>query len=67
MQSRDMNVRIDYNSYKYKLIPNAFEKLEYDEISSDNFRRIKLKNMNLHYFRLRSQNLFTKIRRIIRK
>jgi hypothetical protein len=66
MQSREMDIRI-YNSSSYKIIPNAFEELEYDLVESTNFNNIKLKNFNLHYFSLRSKNLFTKIKRLIKR
>lgn len=66
-QSRPMELKVDCNSSVYKIIPNAFEPLEYTEVSLDNFAKIKKKNWNLHYFRLRSKNLKIKLERKLKK
>ena len=61
MQSRKMKVKIKSETKFYKIIPNVFESLEYKGINIDNFQKIKKKNFNLHYFKLRGKNLKTKI------
>lgn len=65
LQSRTMKMRL--NSIEeadvFKIIPNSFDDLEVDEITYDNFNKIKKKYFNLHYFRLRSKNLIVKIKR----
>lgn len=66
-QSRPMELKVDCNSSVYKIIPNAFEPLEYIEVSLDNFAKIKKKNWNLHYFKLRSKNLKIKLERKLKK
>lgn len=66
LQSRIMKVKIDQSSEFYKIIPNAFENIEFDYIDFDNFNKIKRKNINLHYFRLRAKNLFIKMARLIK-
>ncbi|WP_300363917.1 DUF6625 family protein [Fusobacterium sp.] len=67
LQSRKMDVKISFNEEKYKIIPNAFEKLEYENIDEKTFYKIKKKNLNLHYFRLRSKNLKNKIIRFFNR
>ena len=67
MQSRKMEVKININEPYYKIIPNSFEKLEYKEITKDNFYKIKNKNFNLHYFKLRSKNLYIKILKFLKR
>lgn len=69
-QSRKMEKKADITGYsEFKIIPNAFEKLEVrsDRISSDNFKRIKMKNFNLHYFKLRSKNLLIKLKKRMKR
>ncbi|WP_044600234.1 DUF6625 family protein [Candidatus Stoquefichus massiliensis] len=68
LQSRSMKVNIDCNDLnkKYKIIPNSFDYLEYNDVTQDNFNRIKKKHFNLHYFKLRSKNLKIKIGRLIK-
>ena len=64
-QSRKMKVKT-YNYKKYKIIPNVFEDLETQIVSYSNFP--KSKHFNLHYFRLRSYNLYDKTKKkIMRK
>lgn len=64
-QSRPMKVNISLVDMfrRYKIIPNSFDELETDSISEETFAEIKKKHINLHYFRLRTKNLITKIRR----
>lgn len=63
-QSRSMDLRVDSKSRVYKIIPNAFEKLEIpaESIDEKNVRKIKTKNFNLHYFKLRFSNLVIKLK-----
>lgn len=64
LQSRKMKIRLNNLSIdKYKIIPNAFDYLEEDKIEIQNFKHIKKKYFNLHYFKLRSKNLLNKIKR----
>lgn len=66
LQKRKMINRINSDCDLYKIIPNSFEYLEvaFNDIESE-FRRIKRKNTNLQYFRIRFNNLKTKIKSII--
>jgi len=59
MQSRNMKVN-SHSNMCYKIIPNSFDDLEINDINPNNFP--KYKHMNLHYFRLRTHNLITKIK-----
>lgn len=62
LQSRKMTVRLKNLSVdKYKIIPNSFDYLEKNVIESNNFKEIRKKYFNLHYFKLRSSNLLKKI------
>lgn len=64
MQARKMEVRCkNYNFYK--IIPNSFENIEVEEIKEKNFNKIKKKNINLHYFRHRSKNLYIKLKKFL--
>ena len=65
-QARTMKVNIPLVDmpYRYKIIPNSFDEIEVDFINDETFRKIKKKHMNLHYFRLRTKNMITKIRRL---
>ena len=67
MQARPMDIRLEKmeNVQRFKIIPNTFEALEVEEISVDNFAHIRSKYFNLHYFRLRSKNLWVKIKKKI--
>ena len=62
-----MDIRLEKmeNVQRFKIIPNTFEALEVEEISVDNFAHIRSKYFNLHYFRLRSKNLWVKIKKKI--
>lgn len=62
MQSRRMDVNIEYPNTQFKIIPNAFDPIEYDVIDDSNFNKIRQKYFNLHYFKLRSRNLVIKIK-----
>ena len=62
MQSRKMEIKIPLNKEYYKIIPNAFEEMEYEEVNIENILKIKKKNFNLHYFKLRTKNLIVKIK-----
>ena len=66
LQKRKMINKLNSACELYKIIPNSFEQLEFDfnDIESK-FRRIKRKNANLQYFRIRFRNLKTKIKSII--
>ena len=68
MQSRPMSIRLlDLNAKKFKIIPNTFEEIELENIDINTFRDIKKKYFNLHYFKLRSKNLYRKIMKRINK
>lgn len=66
MQSRPMQVRAACENM-FKIIPNAFEDLEVSAITEETFDKVKIKNFNLHYFRLRSHNLRLKIIKKIKR
>lgn len=64
MQSRKMNIHLlNINTNRFKIIPNSFDELEVLEINKKNFHNIRRKYFNLHYFKLRSKNLYIKIKR----
>lgn len=66
MQSRKMKVKCkNYNFYK--IIPNSFQDIEVDKILETNFDKIKKKNYNIHYFRLRSKNLYLKLKKFSKR
>lgn len=58
-QSREMKVRL-HDEMQFKIIPNSFDDLD-GPITSEHFPKIK--HFNLHYFRLRTHNLFDKLRK----
>lgn len=64
MQSRKMTINTKKKKC-FKIIPNSFEDLEVNTIDANNFKKIKIKHFNLHYFKLRSKNLFVKIKKFI--
>lgn len=64
MQARKMKIKCKNNNF-YKIIPNSFEDIEVEEITIENFREIKKKNVNIHYFRHRSKNLYIKLKKIL--
>lgn len=67
MQSRPMKIKGELVQIRkreqYKIIPNAFELIEVESISNDNFKRIKKKYFNMHYFILRTRNLIDKVKK----
>ncbi|MDM8303801.1 DUF6625 family protein [Limosilactobacillus vaginalis] len=63
-QSRKMKVK-NTNNTIFKIIPNSFDDLEFSNISSSHFP--KSKHFNLHYFTLRTYNLFVKTKRLLRR
>lgn len=67
MQSRPMKVCFSLNPeiHVFKIVPNAFEQIEEYPVTQDNFGKIKWYHLNLHYFRLRSKNLYLKIKKRI--
>ena len=65
MQSRKMNVR-NTKFDMYKIIPNAFENIEISNNFEKNFGKVKIKNFNLHYFTLRTRNLYLKSKKLIK-
>ncbi len=62
LMRRKMKVRVNTDLNRYKIIPNAFEPLGLQNIYSDNLHREKAKHFNLHYFRIRTNNLINKIK-----
>lgn len=67
LQKRKMKIKVNDTAEYYKIIPNSFEIIEVEKIMLENFNKIKNKNMNLHYFKLRIRNLKVKIMNIFRK
>lgn len=61
LQSRPMKVKVNISSNLFKIIPNSFDRLEVSQVDINNFNKIKKKHVNLHYFKLRSKNLYKKI------
>lgn len=63
LQKRKMTISISENEKLYKIIPNEFAELEIDyrtnKVRED---KIKCKNFNLQYFRIRCKNLLIKIK-----
>ena len=64
MQSRLMKVNVGNSFEEFKIVPNSFDTIEVGDICEDNFGKIKIKHLNLHYFQLRLKNLKTKIKRM---
>lgn len=62
LQKRSMNVNIN-NFNKYKIIPNSFENFNENINTIQDFQKIKIKNFNLHYFKIRLKNLKNKIKK----
>lgn len=48
-----------------KIVPNVFEE-QFEDITEENFKKIKKKYFNLHYFKLRTKNLIYKIKVILK-
>ena len=63
LQKRKMKVKINNNNNIYKIIPNSFLDLENNINSVKNFKKIKIKKINLHYFKIRLKNLKVKIKK----
>lgn len=63
LQKRKMEVKINNNNNIYKIIPNSFLDLENNINSVKNFKKIKTKKINLHYFKIRLKNLKVKIKK----
>lgn len=63
LQKRKMNVCVDEDQSVIKIIPNEFTNLEIpiDNVRKD-FKKIKKKNCNLQYFRIRYKNLKVKLK-----
>lgn len=67
LQKRPMkNMLSSEETQRFLIIPNAFEELN-NPVSLTNWKKIKKKNFNLHYFRIRYKNLKTKIKHALRK
>lgn len=65
-QSRRMRINLnDINCQNFKIIPNSFDEFEIAviNINTCNIKNIKFKHFNMHYFILRTDNLFKKIRK----
>ena len=63
LQKRKMKVHVDSEMSSYKIIPNAFDRLEYSqEKVIEHFDKIKRKHINNQYLRIRVNNLKTKIK-----
>lgn len=67
LQKRMMKVNIKFDCNTYKIIPNAFESIENMYFLKKNFNKIKIKNFNLHYFKIRYKNLRTKIKNKVKR
>lgn len=67
LQKRKMQLKIKHNIDYYKIIPNSFENIEFEKVLFENFDKIKKKNFNLHYFRLRIKNLKIKFLDLLEK
>ena len=64
LQARKMKVKCENYNF-YKIIPNCFEDIYFSSINKENFSKIKKQNINLHYFKLRINNLIKKVRKKI--
>lgn len=68
LQLRKMKIKLnDIHTRKYKIIPNAFEELEVKEINENNFLKIKKKNFNVQYLRVKFHGLLEKINEILNR
>ncbi|MDA3733171.1 hypothetical protein PBV87_16970 [Niameybacter massiliensis] len=65
LQSRKMqnDIKEIKGLNNFKIVPNKFEELEYNQINSERYSHIRKKYFNLHYIKLRIQNLNVKIKR----
>ncbi|PQF67856.1 DUF6625 family protein [Enterococcus faecium] len=66
LQSRKMQVKRKNRDY-YKIIPNAFEDITQDITQKKGFILEKKCNPNFHYFKIRTKNLYIKIKRVLMK
>ena len=63
LQKRKMKCNVDNSINTYKIIPNSFEKIEIDITDIEKqYSKIKKKNFNLQYFKIRTKNLISKIK-----
>lgn len=69
LQKRKMKVNVDVNDASiYKIIPNSFDGLEVRKNQiCERYGKIAISHINLHYFKIRSKNLYQKIRRRCRE
>lgn len=68
LQERKMNFSKEIlNNSKFKIVPNSFKKLEVDEISVENFKKITKKALNYHYIHFKVKWQKRKIQRILKK
>lgn len=67
LQSRYMKIHAPQNSNILKIIPNAFDCPEKVNITIENFKKVKHKYYNFHYFRLRTANFKIKVFRLCKK
>ena len=64
LQSRKMRCdRYKQGCLSFKIIPNSYETLNVGEVEEKKLDKIKRKHFNLHYFRIRSKNLFIKAKK----
>lgn len=62
LQKRKMKVKGNVANLKsLKIVPNVIEE-QIEDITEENFKKIKKKYFNLHYFKLRTKNLIYKIK-----
>lgn len=66
MQARKMDVNTS-NYNLFKIIPNSFDDIDINDIQNHNYKGIKIKHFNLHYFKHRGKNLFLKIKRMVKR
>lgn len=62
-QARKMKVKTQDGDDAFCIIPNVYEKINLGYLNINDFKKLRIKHINLHYFTLRSKNLLTKIRR----
>ncbi|MCI8396877.1 MAG: hypothetical protein HFJ52_04310 [Clostridia bacterium] len=68
LQLRKMQIKLNnLNIERYKIIPNQFEEIEFEEINKDNFSKIKKNKFNLQYFKVRFHGLLKRINRVFYK
>lgn len=68
LQKRKMGIGINLDSTIFKIIPNVFTELEIEaEDIGKQDDKVKCKNLNLHYFKIRYKNLKIKLRKRMKK